>query len=212
MLETVGCSGGEIGRLRRAGVARDQVVAVAADQLVVALAAGDEVQAAAAVDAVVERPAEQAVVAVAAADVERPDQRALLEVPARDAPLRFGVGKEEPGIAVHFVVAGARVDDGLLHIARLVEDELLIEDAGIGVAHEFLVGDVPDLAGELVAVEDGVEADGDEVVDRPSETVEVAAQELDLVPAGPAVEEVGQGRDQRALAAVDEQACAAGPG
>ena len=104
-----------------------QVAARTAADPVVATATEHDVGAGAAVQRVVHGPAEQPIVAVATVDLQGADERALLEVAGIDAVLALGVRVLEAGIAVHDVVAGARVDDGLLDAHRLVEDEVLDE-------------------------------------------------------------------------------------
>ena len=101
-----------------------------------------------------------------------------------------------------FIVAGAGIDDRALDVLSLVEGEELFEVAA-GIGFVFLVGGVPDQAGEFVAVEIQRVSEGDGIGDGTAAAVQVAAQEEDAVVSSAAIESIGEGGDDGTVAARD---------
>ena len=137
-----------VARLKFVGIGCEHVIAgqqvarrPAADR-VVAAESHDHVGAGAAVDAVTVGAAEQPVIAIPAADVERGQGRPGLQVAFLDAPLGLGVRELELRVRVHDVIAAARVDDGVLDVHRLVvRGEQPVDRRAIGERREAEFGD-----------------------------------------------------------------------
>ena len=186
---------------RRHDVASENVVSSSAVDQVIAAAASNEIDARAAIDVICFGAAEELVVAIAAADFEPGDARALLQISRSDAP---GLAAENIAcIGMHDIVAGPRVNHGVLDVLRLVENKVLRE-LPIWIGNEALIGNIPEQAGEFVAVEECVVTNRNRIRNGTSISVEITTEEQNLIVAWPAVEAVAQRRNASPRSACDE--------
>ena len=183
---------------------REQVVAVAAGDGVIAGPAEDKIQSRSPADDIVVGTAVETVISVAAPDLQCRDQPALLLIAWRETPFALGLRELVFGITMDLVIARPGVDDRAFDVARLIIALGLCKGTIRAVPDKFLIGDIPDQTGEFVTMNFGVVANRYVIRHGIAEPVEIAAQEQHLIVAGAAVEAVAQRRDQRALRAFNK--------
>ena len=174
-------------------LARDHVVSGAAGDVVPARSALKEVIPGSAIQDIVAGAAEQAVVPVAAAN-DQVGIRPLRPVFRIDTPL--APPDQILRIGMDFVVAGPRIEHGLLGVEGRVEGVVLPVRRGIRVVEdELLTSEIPDTAGHFVAVQERVPADRHVVRHRQTVPVQITAQVEDLIMAVAAIEPIAERRD-----------------